>query len=239
MNTDIHFAAGAYALDALTDLERAAFTRHLASCPPCALEAAELRETATRLADITQATPPNHLKANLMDAITRTRQAGPAPDRSAVPATARGWRRWSTAVAAGIVLATGAGVTGYALHATTRPVTVRDPAADQVLALLRAPDARLTTQSVTGGTVTVITSASQDRGIATVTGLASPGQQAYQLWLIKGAQPISVGLLRAGATSAVQAFDGARGADAFGVSREPTTGSPTPTQPLVTSFPLA
>jgi len=39
MNThdsaDIHALSGAYALDAVDDIERAEFERHLAACPPC------------------------------------------------------------------------------------------------------------------------------------------------------------------------------------------------------------
>jgi anti-sigma factor RsiW len=41
---DIHALSGAYALDALEDLERAAFRRHLAQCPACTVEVAELRD---------------------------------------------------------------------------------------------------------------------------------------------------------------------------------------------------
>jgi len=48
--SDVHALAGAYALDALTELERAAFGRHVADCESCTVEVAELSETATRLA---------------------------------------------------------------------------------------------------------------------------------------------------------------------------------------------
>jgi anti-sigma factor RsiW len=37
---DIHALGGAYALDAVDDLERVAFDRHLAECETCALEVA-------------------------------------------------------------------------------------------------------------------------------------------------------------------------------------------------------
>ena len=40
---EIHTLAGAYALDALTEIERAGFARHLAECSVCATEVAELR----------------------------------------------------------------------------------------------------------------------------------------------------------------------------------------------------
>ncbi|MFC6343639.1 zf-HC2 domain-containing protein, partial [Nocardioides hankookensis] len=43
---DIHALVGAYAVDAVDDLERAAFERHLAECADCRDEVASLREAA-------------------------------------------------------------------------------------------------------------------------------------------------------------------------------------------------
>ncbi|HEY1175361.1 MAG TPA: zf-HC2 domain-containing protein, partial [Phytomonospora sp.] len=51
MSDDVHTLVGAYALDALDDLDRARVERHLGRCPSCAGEAAELTATAARLAD--------------------------------------------------------------------------------------------------------------------------------------------------------------------------------------------
>ena len=48
--TDIHALVGAYALDAVDDLERVAFERHLQACESCRAEVDELRETAGSLA---------------------------------------------------------------------------------------------------------------------------------------------------------------------------------------------
>ena len=49
--SDLHKLTGAYAVDALDDLERARFEQHLAECDDCRAEVAELRETAALLAD--------------------------------------------------------------------------------------------------------------------------------------------------------------------------------------------
>ena len=49
--SDIHALSGAYAVDAVDDIERASFERHLASCPTCRAEVASLRETSALLAD--------------------------------------------------------------------------------------------------------------------------------------------------------------------------------------------
>ena len=43
MNADIHGLSGAYAVDALDDVERAEFERHLGQCPECQEEVASLR----------------------------------------------------------------------------------------------------------------------------------------------------------------------------------------------------
>ena len=54
---DIHALSGAYAVDALDDIERAQFERHLAECPACTSEVASLREAAALLAETTMTTP--------------------------------------------------------------------------------------------------------------------------------------------------------------------------------------
>ena len=41
---DVHKLTGAYAMDALDELERARFEQHLATCEDCRAEVAELRE---------------------------------------------------------------------------------------------------------------------------------------------------------------------------------------------------
>ena len=53
MNTpdsaDIHALSGAYAVDAVDDIERAEFERHLATCADCREEVAGFRATAEQL----------------------------------------------------------------------------------------------------------------------------------------------------------------------------------------------
>ena len=56
--SEVHNLTGAYALDALDDIERARFEQHLATCEDCRAEVAELRETAALLAETTAVTPP-------------------------------------------------------------------------------------------------------------------------------------------------------------------------------------
>src|SRR5918997_984458 len=47
--SDIHALSGAYAVDALDDVERAGFERHLTGCAACRAEVPSLREAAAAL----------------------------------------------------------------------------------------------------------------------------------------------------------------------------------------------
>ena len=116
--SDIHKLSGAYALDAVDDIERAAFERHLAECEDCRTEVASLRETTALLAESTAVTPPpslarlgalRHLPGPPAAPRRRTAQAcclvssfwSPRPSSpssaSALPSGSRGHRRRTTA----------------------------------------------------------------------------------------------------------------------------------------------
>ncbi|MCW6010811.1 zf-HC2 domain-containing protein, partial [Micromonospora sp. CPCC 205371] len=83
----MHALAGAYVLHALTDIERASFSRHLSECEACAVEVAELQETAARLAGGTWAVPPPQLRDKVLAEGRRTGQGAPRePRRGATPA---------------------------------------------------------------------------------------------------------------------------------------------------------
>src|SRR5689334_9084112 len=92
---DIHALAGAYALDALNDIERAAFDRHAAECEACAVEVAELRETVGRMAEVSWSVPPPRMRRAVLAEVSRTRQVGGRRWEEPRPAqvTAAQWRR--------------------------------------------------------------------------------------------------------------------------------------------------
>jgi anti-sigma factor RsiW len=234
--TDIHTLAGAYALDAVDDVERAAFARHLAECESCAIEVAELRESAARLADPAWSVPPPRLRAEVLERVRRTRQLPPGrAERDASPALARWRRRTAVAVAAGI-LAVGAGAATYAVQeqrvreerATADAARIE---ADRIRTVLAAPDAVVRSTDVQGGgRVTMVMSPGLDAGVVLLGGAQSPGKDhAYQLWLVHAGRADSAGVLAAGASGATKLVSGVRGAEALGVSREPAGGSRTPT----------
>lgn len=247
--TDVHALAGAYALHALSEIERAAFARHLAECESCAHEVAELQETAARLAEGAWSVPPPQLRGSVLAEIRQTRQVAPGradrPARAASPA-AGGSRRRSLAVAAAaaVVLAAGTGTVSY----VAQEQRVRDERATvealraesaQVEAVLAASDAQLRSAPVTGGgQITMVLSESLDEGVVMLSGARPPGaDRAYQLWSVSSGGPDSRGVLPAGEGGATALIKKIRGMNTLGVTIEPAIGSRTPTEPLVASVP--
>ena len=238
---DIHALGGAYALDAVDDLERAAFDRHLAECEACLLEVAEYRETVTRLAEGSWSVPPPRMREQVLARAAATPQLPPHGQRREAPP------RWpagagSTAAAAAVaVLGAGAAVTTYAvqeqrLGAERAVVAAAQERAARIQSVLAAPDAALRAGELTGGgRVTVVVSDTEDAGVVVLADAPAPGpDRAYQLWVVDGVTPISVGLLPAGQSQATELIEGVRGRAAFAVSLEPAGGSPAPsTTPLV------
>jgi anti-sigma-K factor RskA len=245
-STDIHALAGAFALDALDDIERAAFDRHLASCESCRIEIDEFRETAARLADSTWSVPPPRLRDDVMAAIAQTRQVSAAPANDWREPRS-GWRRRAVAVAAAVVLAAGVGTTVYAVqdqrvrneHEIASAASAQAASAQaqsaRVRQILAAPDLVVRTAPVNGGgKVTVAASTSLDAGVVLMGATAAPSNgRVFELWTIRGTTPVKAAVLAAGQTNAVQVVEGLPGSAAVGISAEPVGGSPAPTFPLV------
>ena len=227
MTVDIHTLAGAYALNAVDDIERAAFVRHMRDCDACAQEVAEFLETTTRLADLSSTTPPARLRAEVLSEVANTRQLPPAHAGRA-PSLSRS-KRWLAAAAAGVVIAAGAAAGGYAIQ--DHRVRVAESQAAQtseIRRVLSSPDARVANQDFAGGKLIVVTSASLNEGVAVLQALASPGDSAYQLWMMYPDHNRSIGVLPAGAIAGTELFTGIDGANALGISKEPPGGSAQP-----------
>ncbi|WP_127497684.1 anti-sigma factor [Actinoplanes solisilvae] len=251
MTTEIHALAGAYVLDAVDDLERVSFERHLRECDACRTEVDELRETTARLADDTWSVPPPWLRESVMAEIGRTRQVSPASPPSspseAAPARRKSFR-WQrlTAAAAVVVAAVGAGTTVYAVQdqrvREERAVAQQARAeAERARVILGSPDVVLSRQAVsTGGRVTVATSRLQNAGVVLLDAGAAPAGRVYQLWAIRpGSAPASAGVLNEGQQTDVVVVEGLPGATDVGLTLEPPRGSRTPTMPLVADVKLA
>ena len=80
MNADIHALSGAYAVDALDDVERAEFERHLQQCPECQDEVASLRAAAVELTHASALTPPPALRDSVLRQVS-TAATHASPDR--------------------------------------------------------------------------------------------------------------------------------------------------------------
>ncbi len=261
----VHTLIGAYVLDAVDDLERAAVERHLARCEVCATEARELRETATRLASSTAVAPPPELRDRVLEAVTQIRQTAPRSSRPGQGALIR-WRRGTAAAVAACLLAVGGGFAVWSLQqervererataeaaadradAARKRAEAADKRADaatrraaDIAAVLAAPDAVTRTATVTGGgRVRVVVSAELDRAVVLLNDLGrTPAGKTYQLWLIKGAQPRSAGVLPAGAQAATRLLRGLGDAELLGVTVEPAGGSEQPTTTPVAAVEL-
>jgi anti-sigma-K factor RskA len=249
MSTDIHALAGAYALDAVDDLERVAFSRHLAECETCRTDVDEMREAAARLADGTWSVPPPGLRPDVLAAIRRTRQlspGAPAPAERDPGAVLSRWRRFTAGAAAAGILAVGAGAATYAVQEQRvrdqRMIAAAATAKEQrTQAILAAPDVQMRTAVLSGGgRVTVAMAPSQHAGVVMMAATsAPPAGKVFQLWLIDNATgPADAGVMAAGQSSGVQIVDGMPDSDAFGVTVEPVGGSATPTLPTVAAITL-
>jgi len=237
---DIHKLTGAYAMDALDDLERARFEQHLASCEDCRAEVAELRETAALLAETVAVTPPASLRDSVLAGISQVRPLAPEVSTSPTPhaghpaARGRGWIPFLVAAALALIVGIGAAV--------TQPWAGSDDvdrltAAEQVL---QAPDAEQVSVDLgEAGRATLTRSKSHDRAVITTEDMVSaPTGKDYELWFIDGDEIVSAGLMPDAPDQTVVLDGSAGGAAAVGITVEPDGGSDQPTTDPIAVFDL-
>lgn len=244
----IHTLSGAYAVHALGPAEEAAFEAHIATCPDCATEVAELRAAAASLTATESVAPPAALRNRVLAEIRTVRPLPPlteSPATQAASASASATpdrpdniipfgRRVRSRVTAGLVAAAvliGGGVT-VATHPWDRGTHAVVSLADQVL---RAPDAKRTTVDVGSARLTVVRSEAVGRAVVQAQGVApAPSGKVYELWLQSPSQQMVKAGFMAGGTDQTVLLDGnARSAIGMGVTVEPAGGSDQPTsQPI-------
>ncbi|MCX4746217.1 anti-sigma factor [Kitasatospora sp. NBC_01287] len=261
-DAEAHTLAGAYAAHALAEDERAAFERHLAQCPACALDVREFTGTLARLGAAEAVTPPPELRARVLAATSTVRQLPPEttgphhpdphhpdphhpdphhpdPHHPAPPRT----RRWSRfALAACLALAAALGGLALQQHQRADDVSARTSQLQAQQArlggLLAAPDARTTSTKVGSGTGTVIWSRGQDQAGFLAQGLPAPGTgRVYELWFDDAGTMRPAGLLPT-TTGTLLLNGGPHGAIGVGMTLEPTGGSPHPTTTPLFLLPL-
>jgi anti-sigma-K factor RskA len=223
---DLHHLAAAYTLDALNAAERAQFEEHYATCDICRTEVVEFRETAAELASVSATPARPEVKSAVMAEIAKTRQLSPLPMPVVGLASrpSRPLMMTVLAAAAAVVLF----VAGAAIFGSSG-----DDFGDEIAAVLSAPDGFVELSSDGPGTVNV---AWRD-GRAVVIGEGLPklgSDEAYELWVIDdaGAHPTRL-LDRADGGELRRIVDIARVPRAWGITVEPSSGSETPTEPIV------
>jgi anti-sigma-K factor RskA len=244
---DPHTLAGAYALDALSEADRAAFERHLGACDVCRTEATSLREAAARLGAATCAAPPQRLRTQILSQAARTRQLPPVVPGGQRRATAWPGRAWAAIPRFAIALAGGAMLIALALGALTlhtlHRLTQEQARSREIAAIMDARDAAMMmARAKTGGTVTVVMSHADRALVLTTARLpALPPSERYEIWLMGPSGARSKGMLPAphqGMTAPV-IVSGLAVGDRVGLTVEPAPGSPFPTTPPVLMLDLS
>ncbi|GIG69263.1 anti-sigma factor [Phytomonospora endophytica] len=230
MRTD-HTLIGPYVLGALGEDERAGFERHLVTCAACAVEVAELAETATRLADEAVAEPPRGFREAVLRSVSITRREPPVVDGVRVPGGS--WRRRALfALAAAVVAVALAAVTFVVqerrVDELREQATAQSATAGEVAAILGAPDAvSADARAAGGGGFVVVYSAGQDASVVFGVGLpALTAGRVYQAWVGEGGSVRDAGVMTATAPMVVH---GMGRADLVALSVEPEGGSDQPT----------
>lgn len=229
--SDIHKLTGAYALDAVDDLERAAFERHMAECEDCRTEVASLRETTALLAESAAVTPPPSLRDSVLSGISQVRPLPPivAPPRRAA------W--FPVLVAAALVAVLGVGAAVWQPWAPSDNGSLT--AAEQVI---EAPDAESVAVDLgKAGRATVVRSESLGKAvIATEDMVPAPSGKVYELWLqSEEGEMVPAGLMPDKPDQTVVLEGDAAEATGVGITVEPEGGSPEPTSPPIALFEFA
>jgi len=253
MEKQLHLLTGAYALNALSDADRAEFERYALVNADALEEVRGLSETAALLAYASPAeVPPPELKANVMAAIRNTRQlpassvvrdissSRKAAGRAHTSSQQRS--RWMplVSVAAALAIFAGVGVGGWVIGQNSsqsdlhKQLTAAQSQQQAILAIMASPDAKIATTVVsTGGTVTVASSATANQAAVMVKDLPTPPPgKTYELWFISAAGAVPAGLMgdHDPAAPSMQVLTGPMGgATHIGMTVEPEGGSPAPT----------
>jgi anti-sigma-K factor RskA len=230
---------GAYVLDALPDLERQAFERHVERCEDCRGAVERLRPAADALPRAaTPLTPPPRLKSALMEVVdreartsdrrrVRAPQRTPARRRRLTKLLSPGLRlRPAAAWASAVVLLVAGAAGGFALAGGLGDGGTQRLTAQVDERRLPRATARLVVAD-DGSTAVLRTNAMPSLG----------NDSVYQVWLQRDGEVIPQSLFQVGpdGRGAGVVTDGVEGADAVMVTREPAGGSRAPTEtPVLT-----
>ena len=232
MTGDIHALSGAYAVDALDDIERAQFERHLAECPACRSEVDSLQEAAALLAETTVTTPSAQLRDRVLADIAEVRPL-PPPGATVTDLEPRRRRRvlpLLAAAAAVVAIGTG-GIVWQQVN--------DDGPTDPYSRVIEAKDAQEFTQTLPGGaTATVVRSEELNEAVLVTHDMpAAPEGHAYALWLQHDDVMVPAGIMPAGSDNKVVLSGDAASANGAGITVETAGREPTePSDDVVALF---
>jgi anti-sigma-K factor RskA len=220
---------GVYALDALDMDEALLVELHVANCEICRAELDQHLETAGALGTVVES-PPEELWERIATQLPATRPATVVDLSSARRAPrSRGWLLGAVAAAVIVVLALGWS------NANTRAQHLQSDAlsasfASSWRAALATPGHRVVELHASTGTklATIVVTES---GTALLSSTAMPAlssSRTYQLWIIDGHQPVSIGLMGAHPTKVTFAVGHVNNGATFAVTNEPAGGSIAP-----------
>jgi anti-sigma-K factor RskA len=245
VRADVHTLLGPFVLDALDDLERVAFERHLDACEVCRTEVSDLQSAAARLAEPAATPPPSELKDRVLAAARETRQTAPGGPGAAVgrrqtPAS-KTWRRRALVAVAAAVVAIVAGAISFTVM--NRQLDDERQTAAGVAAVLAAPDAEVNSENIAGGgRASVIWSDSRGEAVVVLDDLPRlTSDQTYQLWYIDDpeAQVIrSAGVIGSTVDTTPRLLTELEQAQLVALSIEPSGGSDQPTTAPLTFVPV-
>jgi anti-sigma-K factor RskA len=238
VSPDIHTSTGAYAADALPPEEREEVEQHLAVCPACAQEVAELRSALTSLASAAAESPPPALRQSVLDKVARTRQLPPVTGPAGRRPRGRWW--WGTAslqVAAAALLVVAIALS-VLLVQRQHQLTEQRRLVAEITSVLNDPNRTVRTASLAdGGRGTAVVSEGEAVFLASDLPSVAP-DRTYQLWIISPGSTTSAGLLGRG-HAAQLLVPAVRPGDAIGVTVEPAGGSAQPTTPPLVTIPVS
>lgn len=248
--SDVHALSGAYAVDALDDLERAGFERHLAECEACRTEVDGLREAAALLAVDAATTPPTSLRGQLLAEIATIRPLPPRTGPAPIPPMSTGPTTYDGAVAAdqqtaprarwlpALVAAAVATIVGL-VALGWQPWRDEAPQLSAVQRVLTAPDAEAVRLDFPDGSSAVLTRSERlRRAVLTTTEMAPPPPgKVYELWLQQPDGSMTpAGLMPARPTQSVVLDGDAAAAVGAGITVEPAGGSELPSGEPIALF---
>ncbi|WP_120005015.1 anti-sigma factor domain-containing protein [Nesterenkonia muleiensis] len=248
---------GAWALDAVDDVERARVERAIAADPELAAEARQLRETVARIAEADAQQPPEDLREAVLAQIDTfsprtTRANRPTAETSERDqlAAVRRRRRWQTLAAAAAAVIAVAIPTAIAVDQADRADQAEQQAqqaqheaglaqqqADQIAQALTDPAAQMVAEELPDGSRAVAV-LGEGTALFAAEGMTELHDQDYQLWVLEGDHAIPAGVLAWEAGRLTAHVEDFPEDAALAVTAEPLGGSEQPTSdPMVVLAP--